>query len=386
MLPLEGLTVIDFSHWFPGPYCTRLLSDLGARVIKIERTVTGDPERRVEGTFSVINAGKESIALDLTSNQGREVVERLIQRADILIESFQPGTTAKLGIDYATVAKLKDDIIYCSITGYGQTGPLSGLPAHNISVTAETGILSMGGLTGEPPAEKCGVYVADLSASMFAVVSVMGAVMQKARDGKGAYIDISMSDCCISWVSGVWGEYNNGLTKEEVLCHPAFGVFQAKDGKYLAIAAIVDNHWLALCEALSFQDYIEDPALATVADRRPLMEIINNRIAETIKTKEREYWLNLLRSLGIAANPVTTPDELAGHMHFVERGLLDTSKKRLPAAGVAFPALINNERWGKERSAAPSLGQDTIVILKSLGYSDEEINNIALNGVISKED
>lgn len=384
MLPLEGYTVVDFSHWFPGPYCTMLLSDMGARVIKVEPTVTGDPERNVEGTFSVANAGKESVAVDLTTDQGQEVVHRLISQADILIESFRPGTTKKLGIDYATVANLKKDIIYCSITGYGQTGPLAGLPAHNISITAETGILSMGGLTGEPPEENYGVYVADLSASMFAVISVLGAVLQKVREGKGAYIDISMSDCCVSWVSSVWGEYNNGLTKEEVICHPAFGVFEAKDGKYLAIAAIVDKHWLALCEALNFRDYIENPAFATRAKRKTMTDIINKRIAETIKTKERENWLNLLRGLGIAANPVTTHEELANHKHFVERQLLDTSKKRLPATGVAFPAMVNNERWGKERSDAPSLGHDTLTVLKSLGYSVEEIDGLASNGIITK--
>jgi crotonobetainyl-CoA:carnitine CoA-transferase CaiB-like acyl-CoA transferase len=355
---------------------------MGARVIKVERTVTGDQERNVEGSFSVINAGKESLAINLATNQGREIIHRLISQADILIESFQPGTTVKLGIDYATVSKLKDDIIYCSITGYGQTGPLSPLPAHNISITAEAGVLGMGGRTGEPPEESCGVYVADLSASMFAAVSVLGAVVQKVREGKGAYIDIAMGDCCVSWVSGVWGEYNNGLTNEQVLFHPAHGIFEAKDGKYLAIAAVAEGHWPILCEALNFRDYLENPEFNTVVKRRPFMEIINNRIAETIKTKKREYWLDLLRSRGIAANPVTTAEELAEHKHFIERGLLDTSKKMLPAAGVAFPAVVNNERWGRDRSPAPSLGQDSAAILKSMGYSDEEIDNLSADGII----
>jgi len=357
---------------------------MGARVIKVERTVTGDPERKVEGTFGVVNAGKESISVDLTTEQGREVVHRLVGQADVVIESFQPGTTAKLGIDYDTVSNLKEDIVYCSITGFGQTGPLSQLPAHNISITAETGVLGMGGLSGEPPEEKCGVYVGDLSASMFAVISVVGAVLQKVREGKGSYIDISMSDCCVSWVSGVWGEYNNGLTKEEVLDHPAHGVFEAQDGKYMAIAALVEKHWQALCEVLDFPDYMVDPAFETVVKRRSKRDIINKRIAETIKTKEREHWLNSLRGRGIAANPVTTHEELADHKHFVERQLLDTSKKVSPATGVAFPALINNERWGKKRSSAPGLGQNTLEVLKSLGYSDEEIDNMDVDGIISK--
>lgn len=357
---------------------------MGARVIKVEKTVTGDAERKVKGSFSVINAGKESIAVDLTTAKGQEVVHRLIKQSDIVIESFQPGTTKKFGIDYDTVSKLKEDIIYCSITGYGQTGPLSALPAHNITITAEAGVLGMGGVTGEPPKETCGVYVADVSASMFAVVSVVGAVLQKFREGKGSYIDIAMGDSCVSWVSGVWGEYNNGLTKEQVLDHPAHGVFETKDGKYMAIAAIAEPHWLALCEALNFRDYIEDPAFATVVKRRPLTDIINNRIAETIKTKEREHWLDLLRGLGIAASPVTTHEELAEHEHFIARGLMDTSMKTLPATGVAFPALVNNERWGKERPAPPRLGQNTMIVLKSLGYSDEEIEKLEEDRIISK--
>lgn len=383
MLPLEGYTIVDFTHWFPGPYCTRLLSDMGARVVKVERTVTGDPERKVEGTFSVVNAGKESLAVDLTTGQGREIIYRLICQADIVIESFQPGTTVKLGIDYATVAKLKEDIIYCSITGFGQTGPLSRLPAHNISITAETGVLAMGGQTGAPPVEDCGVYVGDLSASMFAVISVIGAVLQKVREGKGAYIDIAMSDCCVSWVSGVWAEYNNGLTKEEVLDHPAHGVFEAKDGKHLAIAALAEPHWQALCRALDFRDYLTDPDFETVVKRRSKRDLINNRIAGTIKTREREYWISLLRGLGVAVNPVINTEELASHPHFIERKLLNPAKYMAPAAGVAFPALINNERWGRERTAPPSLGENARDILKSLGYRDEEISGLAAGGIIT---
>lgn len=384
MLPLEGLTVVDFSNWFPGPYSARLLSDMGARVIKVERTVSGDPERKIIGTFSVVNAGKESIALDLSTSQGQEIVHRLISQADILIEAFQPGITTKLKIDYATVSTFKEDIIYCSLTGFGQTGPLAGQPAHNISALAESGVLGMGGLTGEPPADARGVYVADLSAAMFAVVSIIGAVLQKVKTGKGSYIDISMSDCCISWVSGVWAEYNHGLTKEETLCHPAYGAFEAKDGKYLAIAALADQHWFALCKAMDFKDYLEDASLATGNGRRPMMDIINQRIGEKISTRARQYWLDLLHGVGVAANPVNSAEELAGHSHFVERGLLDPANKQTPATGVAFPALVDHERWGKGRSPAPYLGQNTQSILKSLGYNDREIENLAVDGIISK--
>lgn len=382
MLPLEGLTVVDFSNWFPGPYCARLLSDLGARVIKVERPISGDPERKVAGTFSVLNAGKESIAVDLSTSQGQVIAHRLVSKADILIEGFQPGTTPKLGIDYATVSSLKEDIIYCSITGFGQTGPLAQQPAHNISALAEAGILGMGGQTGRPPADNSGVYVADLSASMFAVTSIMGAVLQKVKTGQGAYIDISMCDCAISWVSGVWAEYNNGRTKEETLCHPAYGVFEAKGGAYLAIAALADKHWLAFCKALDFKDYIENPSLATGKGRRQMIDVINQRIADKIRTRERQYWLDLLQGVGVAANPVNTPVELAGHQHFVQRGLFDPANKLSPALGVAFPALVNNERWGKERSPAPPIGQNSQGVLKSLGYSDEEIENLAKDAII----
>lgn len=384
MLPLAGLTVLDFSNWFPGPYCTRLLSDLGARVIKVERTIGGDPERKMAGKFNVINAGKQSIALDLSTSQGQEIVHRLLSEVDIIVESFLPGTTTRLGLDYATVASLKAEIIYCSLTGFGQTGPLTQQPAHNINALAESGILSMGGQSGQPPADTSGVWVADLSAAMFAVVTIMGAVLQKVKNGKGAYLDISMSDCCVSWLSGVWGQYDSGsITKAETLANPAYGVFAAKGGKYLAIAAITDKHWLALCKALDLQDYLENPSLATINGRREMLAEINGCIAETISTRARDYWLDLLRGIGVAANPVNTPEELAGHAHFVQRGLIDMANKSSPATGVAFPALVNNERWGKERSPAPHLGQDTQGVLKSLGYSDREIENLAVNGIIA---
>lgn len=384
MLPLEGVTVVEFSNWFPGPYCARLLGDLGARVIKVEKPGQGDPERNMAGTFSVINAGKESMAVDLSTDEGREIAHRLLRRADILIENYRPGTAARLGIDYPTVSGLKGDIIYCSLTGFGQTGPLARRSAHNITVLAETGILAMGAQAGRAPADTSGVWVADLSAAMFAVVTIMGAVLQRGRDGKGAYLDISMSDCCVAWLSGVWGEYcNEAKTKEEILGYPAYGVFEAKDGKYLAIAAIVDRHWPALCKALGWSDYMQNPLFATLNGRRQAMDEINSRLAEKISAGEREYWLELLNGEGISANPVVAPGELADHSHFIQRGLLDTAAKPSPAAGVAFPALVNNERWGKERSPAPRLGQDTQDILKALAYGGREIEELVANGIVA---
>ena len=181
MQPLEGMTVADFTNWFPGPYCTRLLSDMGARVIKVEPTIAGDPERKSPGTFSVVNAGKEGIAIDLSTSQGREIAHRFLNTVDIFIEGYRPGITTKLGIDYPTVSGLKKDIIYCLITGFGQTGPLAKQSAHNINALAESGILSMWGETRDPPANKPGVWIADLAASMFAVSSILGAVVQKVR-------------------------------------------------------------------------------------------------------------------------------------------------------------------------------------------------------------
>lgn len=383
MLPLEGITVVDFSNWYPGPYCARLLSDLGARVIKVERTKGGDPERRMSGTFSVVNAGKEGIAVDLLTSQGQEIVHRLLSKADVLLEGFRPGATAKLGIDYETVSGIKENIIYCSITGFGQTGPLAQQPAHNISALAESGILGMGAQIGEPPADNSGVWISDLSATMFAVVTIIGAVLQRTKDGKGAYIDVAMSDCCVSWLSGPWGGYFSGTENKEILGYPAYGVFVTKGGKYLAIAALDDKHWLTLCQTLDMQDYFENPSLATIQGRRQIMDEINSRIAEIISTREREYWLDLLKGAGLAANSVTTPEELTGHAHFIQRGLLDSVNKYSPALGVAFPVLVNNERWGQKRSLAPHLGQDTQSILKSLGYSEQEIENMAVNGIVS---
>lgn len=384
MLPLEGMIVADFTTWFPGPYCTRLLSDMGARVIKVEPTISGDPERKSPGTFSVVNAGKESIAIDLSTSQGREIAHRFLSTVDILIEGYRPGIATKLGIDYPTVSGLKKDIIYCSITGFGQTGPLSQQPVHNINALAESGILSMWGETGDPPVNKPGVWIADLAASMFAVSTILGAVVQKAKSGKGAYLDVSMADCCISWVSGAMAQYFNGLKiKTSIPSYPAYGIFQAKDEEYLVIAALADRHWLSLCKALGFKDYISDPSLATIQERRKKANEINGRIADIICTRERAYWLNLFKKHGIGANSVTTLEEIPEHPQFTHRQLIDIAGNPSPATGVAFPVIVNNERWGTKRSLAPDLGQDTLEVLKSLGYSDGEIESLAKNGIIT---
>lgn len=386
MLPLNGMTVIDFSNWFPGPYCARLLSDMGARVIKIERPVFGDPERNMAGTFNVINAGKESLAVDMSTEAGREIIYRLISKSDILLESFRPGTVARLGIDYEIVSSMKKDIIYCSLSGFGQSGPLASKPAHNISAMAESGVLDLGGRTEGKPSDSSGIWVGDLSAAMFAVITILGAVLQRGRTGEGAHIDISMSDCCISWISGIWGEFFNGSkSKEEIRGFPAYGVFQTKEGKYMTIAAVGDQHWLTLCESLELNELLDDPLLTTLKGRKKLIDQINTRIGEKIITREREYWLELLTKLGIAANPVTTLDEIPTHSHFLQRGLIDLDNPISPAAGVAFPAVINNQRWGKGRSAAPQLGQNTQAVLESIGCSKEEIDDLVLKGIVYKK-
>lgn len=384
MLPLEGMIVAEFTNWIPGPYCTRLLNDMGARVIKVEPTISGDPLRKSPETFGVVNAGKESIALNLLTSEGQEIAHRFLCKVDIVIEGYRPGTTARMGIDYTTVRRLKEDVIYCSITGFGQTGPLAQQPVHNISVLAETGILGLWRDTSGRPVAMQGVPVADLSATMFALASILGAVVQKAKNGKGAYIDVSMGDSCISWISGLLGRYQNeSQIINDDLYNPVNSVFKAKDEKYLVIAANADKHWLSLCKALEFNDYINDPSLSTIYGRRKMANEIISRIAEKIYTRERAYWLDILKSHDIAANSVNTLEELSDHPHFLQTHLINPATKPSFAEGIAFPAIVNNERWGNKRSSAPVLGQNTLKLLKSLGYSKGEIESLAKNGVIS---
>ena len=193
--PLAGIRIIDLTALLPGPYATQLFVDLGAEVIKIERPDGGDGARTLSpGMFASVNRGKQSLCLDLKQEAGREILRQLVQQADVLMEGYRPSVTKRLGVDYASLHALNPQLIYVSLTGYGQTGPLAQRPGHDINYLAAAGIIGLSGTPDGPPVHEIGAPVGDLAGSMFAVVAVLGALLQRSQRHEGQYLDVSITD------------------------------------------------------------------------------------------------------------------------------------------------------------------------------------------------
>ncbi|MGB3864596.1 MAG: CaiB/BaiF CoA-transferase family protein, partial [Xanthobacteraceae bacterium] len=249
-LPLAGIRVVSLAEQYPGPYATLLLSDLGAEVILVERPGVGDPARQFPPFHAALNRGKQSVALDLKSSEGKRDLRRLVASADVLMEGYRPGTMARLGFGYEAMAALNPRLVYVSISGFGQDGPYRDRPAHDISYQALAGFLYRHAEQGsvEDPG---GIAVGDLSSGMFAAVGTLAALLERGRTGKGKYVDVSMTDGLVSWMSVMLGPVMNGAPLADIGAEPAYGVFKCADGRLLTLSiAHEDWFWRPLCELL----------------------------------------------------------------------------------------------------------------------------------------
>ncbi len=377
---LTGVRILDLTRLLPGPYATLLLADLGAEVIKIEEPERGDPVRWVppfhEGTsarFLMLNRNKKSISIDLKKAPGKEVLLRLAESADVLIEGFRPGVTRRLGIDYDALKARNPEIIYCSLTGYGQEGLYRDHVGHDVNYIARAGLLS---LTGSSPVIP-GVPVADLAGAMFAAFSILAALRARDYGQSGAYIDVSLTDSVISWLSIHFAEYFSlgGIPNPQQLvltgAFPCYSVYETQDKKYLAVGALEEKFWVNLCHALGRPEYI--PLQFSVEQKEAIFEDLR----KIFRTKPRDLWLEELNPHEIPVAPVLDLSEVAKNPHVHARGLMRDGL----FTGVAFPV-----RWHsadeKEDAPAPNLGQQKWEILGEIGYSKSEIESLIETHVI----
>lgn len=341
--PLDGIVVADFSELLPGPFLTQSLAELGAAVVKIERPPHGDGTRRLApGVFRAVNRGKSSVLADLKDPAQVERARAVAARADILVEAYRPGVMARLGLDYPALAPSMPRLIYVSLTGYGQTGPMARLPGHDVNYLATGGAIALSGHVEAPPAHAFGLPAADLCAATYALAAVLAALVQRARTGHGQHIDVAMADCVAHWMNPRLAQFDDaGLStlaaqRNDALVKPGYGAFVCADGATVTIGALEDHFWRRLCGVLDVAPF-DGPDFAGYARRAASAHAINTRLADVARHLRADEILALLRSADVPVAEVVFPGDLPGHPQFAARGLYDRGLARFPVrlAGMA---------------------------------------------------
>lgn len=370
-----------------------MLADMGAEVIKVEPP-EGDVSRSwgppfIEGEssyFLSINRNKKSIVINLKSEKGREIVLKLAEKCDVFVENFRPGVTKRLGVDYETVKKVNPKIIYCSISGFGQEGPYRDYPAFDQILQGMGGLMSITGEPGRPPV-KVGIPITDIAAGMFAAYGIVCALFYREKTGKGQYVDVSMLDSQVAWLTYQAGRYfaTGEIPGPIGSGHPLivpYQAFKTKDG-YINIAAGNDNLFRSLCKVLGVEHLADDPRFNTNPKRVENREELVKILEEIFVQKTTSEWLELIRKAGVPCGPIYNVADVVNDPQVLFRKMvveIDHPKSgRIKVTGV--PVKLS-ESPGDVRLPPPMLGQHTVDILKFLGYSDEDISKLKDEGVV----
>jgi crotonobetainyl-CoA:carnitine CoA-transferase CaiB-like acyl-CoA transferase len=389
--PLAGVRVLDLTRLLPGNYCTLLLADLGADVVKVEEPGKGDYIRwsppEVEGQSAAhraVNRGKRSMTLNLKAPGGPDLLHRLVERADVLVEGFRPGVMDRLGAGYESLAERNPGLVYCAITGYGQDGPYRDLAGHDINYLGYAGVLSLSGPVGSEPT-LAGVQIADVGGGgLLGAVAILAALLEQRATGRGRFVDVSMMDGAVSWLSMHLGTHLAGLDASvirgltgDLAC---YRVYRAGDGKYLAVGALENQFWKALCETLGCEELI--PEQYGPPDRQREMAA---RLQEIFETRTRDEWVKLFGDVPACVGPVNDLNEAMADPQVRHRGMVAEVDGRPvgpgppiklvdPSAGPWAPANL--------RSSA-ALGEHTDEVLKELlDMAPDEIDALRDAGTI----
>ena len=385
---LSGMRVLDVSQVLAGPYCTMMLADMGADVIKVEKPSGGDDNRRMgppfihgwSAAFMAVNRNKRGLALNLQTQEGQNVFKRLVKQAHVVVENYRPQVMDKLGLGYADLSKLKTDLIYCSISGFGRTGPYSHRGGFDLIGQGMSGLMSITGFPGGPPA-KVGVPITDLSAGMLAAYGILCAYIHALRTGQGQHIDASLLEAGIAYTVWESAVYFAGLGTPGPLgsAHRLAAPYQAfatKNG-YVNVGAATQNAWEQLCRAIGLEPLVEDDRFRTPADRKAHEHALVSLLEDIFRQNTTEYWMTLLDAAGVVAGPIYNMDQVYNDPQVqarqMEVGLDDPELGLLRHIGI--PVKLSATP-GNIRHRAPALGEHSREILLEAGFPKAEVEGL----------
>ncbi len=393
-LPLEGVRVLDLTSIMAGPYCTMVLGDMGAEVIKIENFPEGDGSRRfdpkVNGEsycFAVLNRNKKSVGLNMKDPRGKEAFMKLAAKADIITENFRPGVTKKLGIDYDAIAKSNPGVIYASMSGFGQTGPYGKRGGFDIVAQGMSGIMMMTGYPGGRPA-KVGIAMNDIASGVTALYSILGAYIGRLRNGKGQYLETSLLEAGLAWTHWESGAYfgSGELPTATGTRHRRSTPYQAyktKDG-YVTVGGNNNKLWTAFCTSVCGKpEWLQDPRFNPLARRLENIDELEREIETVFATQPTAHWVEKLDAAGVPGGPVYTYDQILADPHIeARRMVVEIDHPRIGRMkSLGIPVKSTGELLAI-RNAAPWLGQHSDEVLKELGYGGSEIAALYADGVL----
>jgi crotonobetainyl-CoA:carnitine CoA-transferase CaiB-like acyl-CoA transferase len=388
--PLDGIRVLDLSRLLPGPFLTLVLADLGADVVKVEEPDRGDYLRDLVpaldaglgARFAAINRDKRSLALDLKSESGRAAFLRLVEQADVVVESFRPGVLERLGLGWGALSARNPKLILCSLSGYGQDGPYRDRPGHDINYLALAGVLAMSGVAGGAPMLP-GVPIADLAGgALWGAVAVLSALIARATSGRGQRLDMSLTEGALALLAsdlGILEASRRELGRDCATRAPtrgataltgaraAYGVYAARDGRYLALGALEPKFWSAFNRAIG-----RNASEAEEADRDPAS--IRAEIQAILLQRSRDAWAEAFARAGVPCEPVLEPEELPGHPLHAARGAFFTAPER--DGRLPFPQARLPVGEPKRERGAPHLGEHSAEVLSEYGFSPPEIESL----------
>lgn len=392
-MPLSGIKVLDLTRVVSGPFCTMLLADFGAQVIKVEAP---DPDpSRVTGImgagenpyFVNLNRNKRAITIDLKSDAGKEIVRRMARTVDVLVENFRPGVMERLGLGYPALSALNPRLVYAAITGFGKTGPYAGRPAFDFIAQAISGFMSLNG-DQSMPYLRVGIPISDTIAGVYAAFAILAALRERDRIGRGQEVQTAMVDGLISMFTFAAGAYfstgrlppRNG--NDHMVVAP-YGLFNASDGP-IAIAPSTEKNWQQLCTALELEHLMADPRFDSAEKRREHRSAINSLVQSVILGRTRDEWIARLNQAGVPCGPVNNlaqafSDPQVLHQEMVLESPQPSGSVKMPG----FPIKLSNTP-ARLRRPSPQVGEHTRDVLLELGYREEEIENlIKMNTVLT---
>jgi len=376
------MRVLDLSRLFPGPYCSRILADFGAEVIRVERPGGGDwsryappldPENGESLLFRALNHGKKSLTLDLKSAEGQAIFLRLAKTADALLESFRPGVMERLGLGYEMLSQANPGLIYCSLTGYGPAGPYRERAGHDLNYVGLTGLLDLTGPREGPPSLP-GALLADLTGGLWATIGILQALLERERTGRGQRVDASLLGGALSCVTLPIACYLGGQSMERgnsdlnggKVC---YNIYQTLDGDYMTLAALEPEFWAAFCHTVGRADLIGEqfaPAIPGAPAYEELCELFRNHT--------RQEWIEILAGVDACCEPVYSVGEALASPVVQALNML--------AAGGLLPPVRLSAQEGRPTGSTPALGQHTAALLAELGYSETEVKKLQEQGVV----